>query len=178
MDYQFFKFFNSLAGKKEWLDILLIMLGNYLIMFIPIIIFLVYFFSKRRKKIYPLLLQTLIAFGLIYFFVYLIGLLVARPRPFISHQDVYQLDKFFSKSTDFSFPSHHAAVAFIFAWIVLFDWRRFGIIIFILACLTGLGRVFIGVHYPTDIVAGALISLLAALLIKKFLLKYIKHGNT
>jgi undecaprenyl-diphosphatase len=178
MDYQILKFFNSLAGKKEWLDILLIILGDYLIIFIPIIIFLVYFFSKRRKKIYPLLLQILVAFGLIYLFVYLIGLLVARPRPFISHQDIYQLDKFFSKSTDFSFPSHHAAVAFIFAWIILFDWRRFGAIILVLSSLAGLGRVFMGVHYLTDIIAGALISLIVVLLIRKFLLKYIKYGNT
>ena len=61
MDYIFIKWFNGFAGKWEWLDILGLICAEYLIFAIPLIVILVYFFSKRRKKTLSIILKIILA---------------------------------------------------------------------------------------------------------------------
>lgn len=63
----------------------------------------------------------------------------------------------------FSFPSGHAAGAFLFALVVSAHYPALALPAFCLAGLIGLSRVLLGVHYPGDIVAGALLGVLSAL---------------
>lgn len=177
MDYNFLKWFNSFAGQWEWLDILGLIFAEYLIFAIPLIIILVYFFSKNRKKILPIILKIILALALVYALNYLISLIFTRPRPFVNNNEIYQLAKLFAKPTDFSFPSYHTATAFVFAFMVLLDWKKFGIILLIPALIIGFARIFAGVHYPTDILGGILIALVSVISIN-FILKYFKYGDT
>jgi membrane-associated phospholipid phosphatase len=65
--------------------------------------------------------------------------------------------------TDYSFPSDHTTVAFAFAvglWIVS---RKLGVIAVILAAVEGFSRVYLGQHYPHDVIAGAILSALVLL---------------
>ncbi|MBU4370108.1 phosphatase PAP2 family protein [Patescibacteria group bacterium] len=177
MDYNFLKWFNSFAGQWEWLDILGLICAEYLIFAIPLIIILVYFFSKNKKKILSIILKIILALALVYALNYLIGLIFTRPRPFVNNNEIYQLAKLFTKPTDFSFPSYHTATAFVFAFMVLLDWKKFGIILLITALIIGFARIFAGVHYPTDILGGIFTALVSIVLIN-FILKYFKYGNT
>lgn len=177
MDQAFIKWFNGFAGQWEWLDILGLICAEYLIFAIPLIIILVYFFSKKRKKILSIILKIILALALVYILNYLISLIIARPRPFVNNNEIYQLAKLFTKPTDFSFPSYHTATAFVFAFMVLLDWRKFGIILLIPALIIGFARIFAGVHYPTDILGGILTALISIIVIN-FILKYFKYGNT
>ncbi len=68
----------------------------------------------------------------------------------------------------FSFPSGHSAIVFTIAMAVFYFNKKWGIIAFISAILVGIGRVWIGVHRPIDILAGALIGILSGIIIKKF----------
>ncbi|MBP0047119.1 phosphatase PAP2 family protein [Marinobacterium sp. AK62] len=65
-------------------------------------------------------------------------------------------------SDKFSFPSGHAAAAFVFATLLAEFYPSIAPLGFALATLVGGSRVMLGVHYPTDILAGALLGMLTA----------------
>ena len=78
-----------------------------------------------------------------------------RPRPFVTHQAFTHLLS--APSPDPSFPSDHAAVAFAIAFGVLAFSRRAGILFLAAATLISLSRIALGLHYPSDVLAGALV---------------------
>lgn len=87
----------------------------------------------------------------------------SRPRPFAVHPvDTHLLA---ARSPDPSFPSDHAAAAFAIAFAVLAFSRRGGIAFLSAATLIGLSRIALGLHYPTDVLAGALVGFAAATLV-------------
>ena len=67
-------------------------------------------------------------------------------------------------SDTFSFPSGHSAAAALFASLICMTYEGMVIPMTILACAIGASRVVLGVHYPTDIIAGATLGVLSALL--------------
>lgn len=92
-----------------------------------------------------------------------IGNLWFRDRPFTAHPvDTLLLTH---RSTDPSFPSDHATAAFAIAFAVFFFSRRLGIVFLVAACAIGVSRVLLGVHYPSDVAAGAVIGFGSALLV-------------
>lgn len=80
--------------------------------------------------------------------------LVARTRPY----DVLQLiQPLIENPHDFSFPSGHSAVSFAGAWAFFRSTgRKWGVPALVLAALIALSRLYVGVHYPTDVLFGAL----------------------
>jgi undecaprenyl-diphosphatase len=84
-----------------------------------------------------------------------------RPRPFTDHPG--QVHLFAGASLDPSFPSDHAAAAFAIAVAVLLVSRRLGVAFLALAALISASRVVEGLHYPTDVMAGAAVGTLSAL---------------
>jgi undecaprenyl-diphosphatase len=84
--------------------------------------------------------------------------LFARTRPF----DVAFFETLIEKPRDYSFPSGHTASLFAFAaTIVLFD-KKLGIPALIIAAVVAFSRLYLFVHYPTDVLAGLVIGILIA----------------
>jgi len=83
-----------------------------------------------------------------------------RPRPYEAHGDI-QL--FVAPSGDPSFPSDHATAAFAIAFALFLRSRRVGLVALAMAAAVSVSRVAVGVHYPSDVAAGALIGAVAAL---------------
>jgi undecaprenyl-diphosphatase len=86
-----------------------------------------------------------------------------RPRPYVAHPTVSHL--FVAASGDPSFPSDHATAAFAIAVSILLRNRRIGLLALAMAVVLAVARVAVGVHYPSDVVGGALIGTGAALLL-------------
>ena len=85
---------------------------------------------------------------------------VARVRPY---ELIEGLQLMVEKQHDFSFPSGHAANSLACAWVLfkLMD-RKYGVPALILALLISLSRLYVAVHYPTDVIVGIVIGILAA----------------
>lgn len=116
--------------------------------------------APPKKRLYPLLsmwlLSSLISFVLKY--------AVERARPFVTYPEIAKL----SEAGSFSFPSGHTTEAFTIAFggILLFRDKQLAILIFLWALLVGYSRMSLGVHFPTDVLAGIVVALLVSLAIR------------
>lgn len=104
-----------------------------------------------------------------------IGNAVAEPRPYtvVPHALVLV-----SRSTDFSFPSDHAVMAGAVAAGVLLAHRRLGLVAAALAVLMAVTRVYVGAHFPLDVLAGlavgAVVTLVTYLLLRPLGLRLVR----
>ncbi len=117
----------------------------------------------RRTREHALRLVGLLV--LVAIAVFSIKFMVGRARPCTSLAEVHAL--VFRAPTDPSFPSGHAAGAFAVAAFVAFEaeiHRVFKIALFIVAIGIALSRVALGVHFPSDVLAGATLGTVAALI--------------
>ena len=146
-------FFINLRMSNRILDYLM-PLATYLgsgetIFFIALALLAVFIRDQKKRKAAVLLFAGL---TLSYYFVYFLKNLIARPRPFEAMEGVRLL----FRAGGFSFPSAHAAQAFMAA-AVLSRFFRMSVLFFAVACIVAFSRVYIGVHYPSDVLAGALL---------------------
>lgn len=94
--------------------------------------------------------------------------IISRPRPCELFEGVEML---ITPPTDPSFPSGHTLAAFISAF-VLFDVKKiFGVIALISASLMALSRMYLFVHFPTDILGGIALAFVIYLIVRRFLRK-------
>lgn len=113
----------------------------------------------------------------------------ARPRPFnLFDTDPekyaewgtrYIFPELVHKPSSYSFPSGHTSSAFAAAIALLWHNRKFGIPVTIFAALMGFSRIYVEVHYCTDVIAGVIsgtICALIAVLIVKFLFPVVDKG--
>lgn len=80
--------------------------------------------------------------------------LIKRDRPFVHLNDCHFA---IQPSDKFSMPSGHTAAAFLMAGLISQFYMEFSVIAYGWAALIGMSRVVLGVHYPSDILAGALL---------------------
>jgi len=150
----------DLAGVlqvQQWLSgpfgvFVSVFLSRYLIFILGGFVTIVGYLSGRKKfraSAYEAGWSALISF----FLAYGLGKLVGRQRPFFVSSLVEQ--RIPMPLTTHSFPSAHAAVAFSMAMSLALAHPALGAVAFVLALLVALGRVAAGVHYPSDVIAGA-----------------------
>jgi len=82
--------------------------------------------------------------------------LIARSRPFTENPDIVLL---ISEPSGYSFPSSHAMSAFAAATPIFWHLKRLGIGALVVAALIAFSRVYLYVHYPSDILAGSVLGI-------------------
>ena len=117
--------------------------------------------DRERMRYQIGMFTALTAMALSSLTVFICNALFFRPRPFDGLDDVRLL---FYMPTDSSFPSNSAAVAFAIAAGVWCINRRLGVALFVAAAVYGFSRVYVGVHYPADILGGVVIALIVTAL--------------
>ncbi|MEK7093861.1 MAG: phosphatase PAP2 family protein [Patescibacteria group bacterium] len=146
------------SGKAGLLDAFGVFLAEYLPYFL--IIGLFFFISsystwKKRAAVFSFLVFVpLLARGVI---GYIIGFIFPIARPFVALDFVPLVGRVPAAA----FPSGHATVFFSIAFVLFLLNRSWGWSYLLATCLIGLARVFVGVHWPFDILGGALVALIS-----------------
>ncbi len=162
IDTKIFYFFNHTCHNALLDKVMPIVteLGGGMAIFI-IAVFLLFSKDKQRRLTAILLMAGAT-------FAHYIGsqglkFLVARPRPFVTLPDVNLL----MTEQSFSFPSTHATMAFLAAYLLSREFKKYNLIFYSLAVLVVISRVYIGVHYPLDVFAGSILGTLIGYLLYK-----------
>ena len=112
---------------------------------------------RRKKDRGALAILLFAGLTITYYAVTFLKVLVARPRPFILMPDSH----LFIIEKSFSFPSNHAAQSFMAATVLSGFFAAWRMPLFIIAVLVCYSRIYLGVHFLSDVAAGAFIGILA-----------------
>ena len=172
LDERLFFLINGLAGKSAALDwFMTLVVGEYFIPVAIVMVLLIMWFLgqdlKSRERNQRAVWYALVGVGFASAVVQVMNNFYDRLRPFEAYPgDVTLL---FYQPTDPSFPANMAAVGFAFAMGAWLGNRKVGYLILTLAVLWSFARVYVGVHYPLDILGGAAIGIVATLAARGFL---------
>ncbi|VVB59833.1 PAP2 superfamily protein [uncultured archaeon] len=166
-----FYIINGPAGKSPVLDTAAIFTANYLLyIFLIYLAYLWFARSKYRQEILFAGYAAILGLGL----NFIITLFYFHPRPFMIPVGTLLI----AHAPETSFPSDHTT--FMFAVSLMFltfkDFRSKGAVLFVLAFIGGLARVYAGLHFPMDI-AGSLVVALISVGLLSFLKQYLVHVN-
>ncbi|WP_306191343.1 phosphatase PAP2 family protein [Streptomyces sp. MK5] len=160
---------NGLAkDAPHWFDRVMEYVGEYGLLLAMVLLVVWCWWSVRRRGVedaassVAALVWAPLAAGIAVLVNVPIRGFVQRPRPFRDHQG---LDVLVSGKSDFSFVSDHATLTMAMGVALFVANRRFGLVGIGLALLEGFCRVYMGVHYPTDVVGGFALGTAVALLL-------------
>ncbi len=132
-------------------------LGDAGILFIILTLLLL---SFKKTRLFGLVCATALIFDLLAVNI-IIKPLVARARPFTFRPEILLLVK---QPVDFSFPSGHSAVSFAFAIAIGTYSPKYQLWAFVLAALMSFSRLYLYLHYPSDVLAGIAIGIICGYL--------------
>jgi len=156
----------GLIGNSICFDSLAIFFAKDFIWFLIILSFFAFLLFWRKQRLSKIFFLGSGTFILSYILLLLIQFIYFRPRPFV----VLKIDPMIEiSSLNPSFPSFHALVSFVFALIVYGFNKKIGSLFIFFAVLISLARILVGVHWFSDVLFGAIISILSFYLIRKFL---------
>lgn len=160
-----FNFLHDFAGASRLLDLVIIFLAKYLGYFLILaaIAFLLSNKSRFLTNSIFISLSIILSRGLI---AEIIRFIFPRLRPFAA-LDFEPLVNHSSASS--AFPSGHASFYFALAMALIVLNYRWKWWVLAGVCLMGLARVFAGVHWPLDILAGALVGIFSVFVVKYIL---------
>ncbi len=165
MDLDLYKFWNGFADRHDAVaDLLRFFAADGQLLFLGLLAALFFARGKWRSRngrhgVAAAGFSALLALGA----AQLIATAWDRERPYEANPGDSHL--LLSPSHDPSFPSDHATGAYAIAVAILLRHRKAGVIALILATLVSVSRVGLGTHYPTDVLGGAALGTLAALLL-------------
>jgi len=168
IDENIFLWINGLAGKIPAFDWLLKGIANdYLAIVGSCLVLLALWVwgndACQRDINQKAVICASLSLGLAQGFVSTFNELCFRPRPFTA----LPANLLFYQPTDSSFPSNSAAVVFAIAFAIFLANRKVGSFLLLLASIHGFSRVYVGIHYPFDVLAGAMGGVLIAFVVTR-----------
>lgn len=158
-------FINGIAGNWAWLDKLMCLVSQYGPLLMGVYLISLWFHGdskseveQNRKRVLFAFFSALLALGM----NQIISHTWFRDRPYVNNP----VNRLLPVSEDPSFPSDHTAGAFSIAG-SLFGHTPGSMIMMAFAAVIALSRVYVGLHYPSDILGGILTGLISSYLIEK-----------
>lgn len=174
LDQKIFDFLHSFAGvSREWYFLITFFASNLAYVIIALAAIIPFIAYRRRFSASYNLSAVLTAFlsasAARFVITPIIRFIWPIERPFVS----MGFPPLFPHEVSASFPSGHAVFFFALAVSLSFHYRKLGIALLALSLLMGIARVAAGVHWPSDIVAGAFIGVIIALFAEKARKKFL-----
>jgi len=153
LDAWVFLYFNVRGTRPLWLDRIMLGFSQVGNGFTSLAIAVILFFTSERFLAYELILGTLT----LWLMVELVKFLIRRPRPFLRLAKARIVGY---RPIGRSFPSGHTSEAFFMATLMAQHFHSSVWVVFLLfaaAFLVGITRLYVGAHYPRDVLAGAIL---------------------
>lgn len=170
VDFRWLYDLYSAGQHNSWLESAYLIFARYGIL-VSILSFVYLIWNKRINALICSFFSMGIAGGIdlvIYIFW-------KRPRPYIAHADSLLANTSGQYTDVASFPSSHTYIAFAIATsIFLYGHRRLGTALFVLASLIAISRIGAGLHYPSDVIGGALLGIASGIVAYILVHKYEK----
>jgi len=161
MDLLLFEKINGLVNNSKILDFIGIFFADYFQYFLGATLIVLFIWKKNRLMVISAAISVFLSRLVI---AEIVKNIVHRARPYVILETAR---KIINGNTDFkSFPSGHAAIFFALAMAVYFYNKKLGIWFFVAAILMGIARIFVGVHWPTDILGGAVIGIVSGVFVR------------
>ncbi|OWZ84886.1 phosphatase PAP2 family protein [Natranaerobius trueperi] len=166
-----FQLIHSLHGNISILDSLFVFIAGYSKIFMALILLIGILgiikrelsVTKEKNKALKTLFFNMALIGFLILVPILLSNLlrelIMRPRPFV----VFDIIPMIEQEIRPSLPSNHTTASFAIAGLFLTHMRSYFPYVGIIAALVGFSRIYTGIHFPLDIISGALLGLLPAI---------------
>ncbi len=165
MDNAITQAINGFAGNNAALDTFVIYVTKFGVPLLLVLVVAQWWLGKSRPTARYACVSAGASFALGLGLAQIMLLFIHRARPYdagISHLIVPQ-------TVDWSFPSDHAIASMSIVWTyLLLGLRKWAGIFFGIAAAVCLSRIYVGMHYASDILGGALVALIAAVIVQRF----------
>ncbi|MBC2684689.1 undecaprenyl-diphosphatase [Bacillus toyonensis] len=153
-----FRAINDLGKQYSPLNSTMVFLAEYMVYFLGLIIMTYWFTQSRKNKM--MIIQAMVAFVTAEIIGKLAGKLHLNYQPFAVLPNV---NKLVDHAVDNSFPSDHTILFFSICFSFCLVRKKARFLWFVLAFCVAISRIWVGVHYPFDVIIGALIGIISAL---------------
>ncbi|CDH33129.1 undecaprenyl-diphosphate phosphatase [Xenorhabdus bovienii] len=159
LNHNVFTFINATPDSSPAMILLAIFVAKYLVFIFPITLAVCWLWGEEKAISHQRIVvsKSCIAFAFAIAASDIIGTFVPHARPFVEGFGY----NFLYHAPTASFPSNHGTAVFTFALAFIF-WHRIrsGLCLMIIACVIAWARVYVGVHWPIDMIGAFLISLM------------------
>lgn len=143
----FFLIFN-LSNQSPILDSIMIFITKYLIYLAFLFMLIISIKNKTNDK--KAFILAIITLPIAILLIKIVHIFFVEQRPFITYNLIPLTDNF----TDLSFPSRHATIIAVLAFSYMYFKSKWSVLLLTSTTLIGLSRIYIGVHYPLDVLGG------------------------
>jgi undecaprenyl-diphosphatase len=162
LNYALFSLLNATPASPQWIISLATFIARDLIAIVPFLAATMWLWGAKGQVSAQrqLVVKVALAIGVSLTLSWVVGHLFPHDRPFVDGVGY----NFLPHAADDSFPSDHGTVIFTFALAFLF-WHRLwsGVVMMGIACAIAWSRVYLGVHWPMDMIGGFLSGLIGCL---------------
>ncbi|MFD1737572.1 undecaprenyl-diphosphatase [Bacillus salitolerans] len=158
MNKRIFWCLNRFSGRMSSIDYLMVLLSNYSRYFYVIVILFLWIRGSNSKETSK---NSMVSVAVAWVLNFIIGKTYYKPRPFIFHK-VGLLSH--SKRTS-TFPSKHTILVFAVSTSIYLRNRILGRWMTCFSALVGFSRIWVGAHYPLDILGSALLGSIVSMMV-------------
>lgn len=166
MNEKLFRLINDLGKEYTIVNPAVVFIAEYTVIFLAATIILFWFTRINQNRI--MIICGSLTFVFAEIFGKIAGKIHSNHQPFAELSHVNQL---IEKAVDNSFPSDHTILFFSFCMTFWLFKGAKGAIWILIALLVGISRIWVGVHYPADILVGAMISIVTAFMVFRIIPK-------